>query len=101
MRIRSAEHHAGTAGCRRSPPCDAIPPSNLRRAGRIYCTLRVHLNGLTSIPGTRDFCVATCEGSDRPFNGEYAYARWSVDLSYALIGRGEPLTTYIAGVAVR
>jgi hypothetical protein len=69
--------------------CD---PAEQPSSGRtIYCTLRVHLNGLTSIPGTRDFCVATCEGSDRPFNGEYAYARWSVDLSYALIGRGEPL----------
>ena len=33
-------------------------------------------------------------GSDRPFNGEYAYGRWSVDLSYALIGRGEPYHLY-------
>jgi hypothetical protein len=29
-------------------------------------------------------------GTDRPFNGEYAYAPWPVDLSYGFIGCREP-----------
>src|SRR6476620_8581134 len=87
-------HHAGTAGCRRSPPCDAIPPSNLRRARRICCTLRVHLNGRPAFQAPEISARRPVRGSDRPFNGEYAYARWSVDLSYALIGAGSPYHLY-------
>jgi hypothetical protein len=44
------------------------------------------------------FCVeilrfGPCQGArfhGRPFDGEYAYTRWPVDLSYGLIGCREP-----------
>src|SRR6476646_2527979 len=73
---------------------DAIPPSNLRRTRQICCTLRVHLNGRPAFQAPEISARRPVRGSDRPFNGEYAYARWSVDLSYALIGAGSPYHLY-------
>lgn len=45
--------------------------------------LGVHLNGLTSIPGVRDFCVVTCEGFGPTLQRRICRALWSVYLSCA------------------
>jgi hypothetical protein len=63
-------------------------------AGKALCCSHgfiAHFSRLPSVWRSYDSCnVRGLVSTDRPFDGEYAYTRWPVDLSYVLIGCREP-----------
>ena len=63
----------------------------VRCPGAPICADGGEMNGLTSIPGIR-VCVVPCEGFGPTLQWRICRARWSVDLSYALIRCGSPIT---------